>query len=86
MTGRPDYDAGDLVACVDGKTMRGKVYRALKLLPPSASDGWSVVLEGHPTEPEYRGWVALCFRRIDPKPPEFFTGTVSADAGERVVV
>ena len=93
MSGRPDYDAGDLVVCVLTRPgnprvsyaplVVGKVYRAAQI-NFEADFGWTVRLQGHPYASDTGRHYADLFRRIDPKPPSFWTGTVSADAGERV--
>ena len=92
MTGRPDYDAGDLVVCVMAKYRKhwlGRVFLVKRVFPPGAHGGvnwrdWGVGLLDADSPPSSPGWNAEAFRRIDPKPPEFWTGTVDADAGERV--
>lgn len=90
--GRPDYDAGDLVVCVDDSpcklgtgpmnVTKGSIYKAVEVHPcifDDDTEGWAVWLKEEP-----HGCNANRFRRIDPKPPEFWTGTVDADAGEQV--
>ena len=91
MTGRPDYDAGDLVVCVskDSKhpvVQYGKVFRVLSIGLGRLKGllVWGCVLEGAEPRGGKTYFHADRFRRIDPKPPEFWTGTVDADAGERV--
>ena len=90
MSGRPDYDAGDLVVCLcDGdRVKKGVVYRVDRLYPPYSTPdqfyGWLARLSGVFYPQGHSGHPAVFYRRIDPKPPEFWTGTVSADAGERV--
>lgn len=100
MTGRPDYDAGDLVVCVETSApenygrglgrggrhlQRDRVYRVIKILPHSrAMYGFVACLEGVRSGDETGGFDASRFRRIDPKPPEFWTGTIDADTPEQV--
>lgn len=89
--GRPDYDTGDLVVCVqkfkncpDIAPVVGSVWEVERINPPILSNGeWGVTLVGKSAAP-YRGFLASHFRRIDPKPPEFWTGDVDVDAGEGV--
>ena len=87
MSGRPDYDAGDLVAHGGEPHPEwpavGSVWLVEKICGPNEKGDFGAHLAGLPI-PNAFGWQAEEFRRIDPKPPEFWTGTVSADAGERV--
>lgn len=75
---RPDYDAGDLVLCVWSSRPNspnvGKVFRVARLIPVRANV-WGVEIEGLPASGS-AGWAPVCFRKIDPKPPTFFTGIV----------
>lgn len=99
VSGRPDYDAGDLVVCVDIGVIRcnggqehrafarnivrkGRVYRVEAItpdvngvVPPCGC--LNVKLEGgligHPAR----------FRKIDPKPPEFFAGKIETKAPQK---
>jgi hypothetical protein len=97
MSGRPDYDVGDLVVCVDDgqrgdfqpPVARGRVYMVANLAAPGTVSScgrmtahkWGVFLLGVPLRDAIS---ADRFRKIDPKPPEFWTGTVDADAPEHV--
>lgn len=82
MTGRPDYDVGNLVVCLkSGESVRkGQVFLALELYPPFSTKGkwpyWLVRLSDVPYPPGATGHQASYYRKLDPKPPEFWTGTV----------
>ena len=87
MTGRPDYDAGDLVVCVEVKNPHygfqvGRAYRATYV--GNARGIWFVVIEGKQA-PSGIGWIAHAFRRIDPKPPEFFAGKIETVREDELV-
>jgi len=91
MTGRPDYDAGDLIVCTHLKPSSvrgpvpivvGKVYQAQEVL--RAVSGWGVRLRGYDYPAGIRGHYAECFRKIDPKPPEFWTGGIEVETREGV--
>jgi hypothetical protein len=88
MTGRPDYDAGDLVVCwrtrpaPSGKKRKGVVFRCVGLV--FVGGKWGALIEGDPSPHRSRAWLADAYRKIDPKPPEFWTGTIDADAPEQV--
>lgn len=88
MTGRPDYDAGDLVVCVEAKIrvhLIGKVFRVLEIAYfPDKYRKWGVRIEGLP-EPCGRWWGVEFFRRIDPKPPEFFAGKIETVREDELV-
>ena len=95
MSGRPDYNAGDLVVCVNaapipglpydmGSLRRCALYTVVEVLLNDNSDQWGCVVKEARSCGQYGGYDASRFRRIDPKPPEFWTGTVDADAGDRV--
>lgn len=96
MSGRPDYDAGDLVVCVDTTSesrliaatemlSMGQIYRVAGIAWSPMTMTWDAILDGVcPERSDTGGFLASRFRRIDPKPPEFWTGTVSADANEQV--
>ena len=104
MTGRPDYDVGDLVVCVDDGPSRalpamgepsglhlGRVYRVLEALPPDSVSrcgryrflNWAVYVSGA-KPPLNIPYHAPRFRKLNPKPPEFFTGTIEANQREGV--
>ena len=86
--GRPDYDVGDLVVCV--KTVNpdspnlGRVFTVVALWPPVPGQykEWDADVKELPPKPGYRGWLARCFHKIDPKPPEFWTGDVEVENRE----
>lgn len=89
MSGRPDYDAGDLVVMVTesvtGRGRKGSVYTAVALCPPQfPGDIWGVRLKEHPPLGPNCWWDAGQFCRIDPKPPEFWTGEVEANQRDKV--
>lgn len=89
--GRPDYDAGDLVVCVDdtpnpkfgvSKLRRGAVYVVEKVEPPNRVDPrWGCRIAGVASLSR-EGFAADRFRKIDPKPPEFWTGEVEVENRE----
>jgi hypothetical protein len=94
MTGRPDYDAGDLVVCVNDEqcrtTGRKLPFSRLSVFIVAAvwferAEGpfpayWCVRLSGH------RKYTAADrFRRIDPKPPEFFAGKIETVQEDELV-
>ncbi len=83
MIGRPDYDAGDLVVCVEnapfvsGKFAPGVVYVVKEVRPSRTRPGfYSALIVGIPPNPGAYGWKAEHFRRLDPKPPENFAGEI----------
>jgi hypothetical protein len=90
MSGRPDYDVGDLVVCVEADTRMhwiGRVFVVEQILPPgryggSLYKGWGCHLVA--CERHVAGWCVSCFRKIDPKPPEFWTGEVEANQRDKV--
>ena len=91
MSGRPDYDVGDLVVAtrdgIKSRIRQGQVFLCLCLErgydAQSGNIGWGVAIDGPmPPWPEF--WDADDFRRIDPKPQEFFTGTIEANQREGV--
>lgn len=100
MSGRPDYDVGDLVVCVDDRLIMtggrcgplprsGSVYRAVDIIRPgevgrfgARATGWGVCVEGCLNLP--CGYFAARFRKLDPKPPEFWTREVEAEQRDEV--
>jgi hypothetical protein len=88
MTGRPDYDAGDLIALVKlhpgdesfGLSI-GQVFVCLGLIEPGDYPGWSVILKGKPAPGPGWQWNAACFRKVPPKPADFWTRDIPADIG-----
>lgn len=92
MSGRPDYDVGDLVVCVTSNSpFLGRAYQVEAIFPPGTRCGlavtrnWGVVTVGFYAPNDLRAWAATAFRKLDPKPPEFFTGNVEADQRDRVL-
>lgn len=92
MSGRPDFDVGDLVVCVDDSPAsmglfhyrRGMVLRVARMWPPETTkrNRWVFDEVGrHPTE---RGHFASRFRKLDLKPPEFWTGEIEANQRDKV--
>lgn len=94
--GRPDFDVGDLVVALgDGRSVRkGSVYlvAGLFFLPEATNEAgrdvgslWVVQLSGQHYLPGH-GHPARFYRRIEPRPPEFFSGVtdVQARAPEQV--
>lgn len=93
MSNRPDYDVGDLVVCVDDRRApqltRTCVYTVLGF---NDDKGYSwldnqvcigvFLVEANPN-PGDVGFDSRRFRRIDPKPPEFWTGEVEADQRDK---
>lgn len=95
MTGRPDYDVGDLVCCVDASQNRGNgivpsslrvggVYRVASfcLASGTASDGWCVRLEGMTASTRW-GFMAWRFRKVRSL-PESLTSLLAKDIPMRV--
>lgn len=80
----PDYDAGDLVLCLEAGPVSsplrlGQVYRCESLIPPEhlTNKVWGAVLTAPPPPYPFIAFAAALFRRVDPKPLEFFTGVVT---------
>lgn len=75
MSGKPDYDVGDLVECIyapNGHLSVGSVWRALELFPPQRMYGgvsWGVTING--PMPADGVWFAHAFRKIRPASDEF---------------
>lgn len=86
MTGRPDYDAGDLVVCLeDGQGVRkGDIYRAAEVFPFLwwSELLWVVRLEGMEYAAGKVGHPAKFYRKVPPKLPEFWTKDIPADLDE----
>jgi hypothetical protein len=86
---RPDYDVGDLIVAIrDGRQSpirRGQVFRCLRLDRAehvrTGEGTWGVAIDG-PMPNTANLWNAACFRRIDPKPPAFWTGEIEAECKE----
>jgi len=87
MSGRPDYDAGDLVVHVGDPDPIfppvGSVWRVESVHGPERGGGWGVRLVGFAHQKEW-GFDACEFRKIDPRPPEFWTGQIEADQPAKV--
>lgn len=94
MSGRPDYDVGDLVVAVgpppgvkrmksSGALKKGSVYTVTGLIYDRPSGEWGVKIK-EAQSPIAAAFRALSFRRIDPKPPEFWTGEVEANQRDKV--
>ncbi len=96
MTGRPDFDVGDLVVCVDDSPcgvfhttsparVKGRVYTVANLRHDTdrrtGFTGWGIKVREVAT-PDWQNCIA--YRRIDPKPPAFWTGEVEAEQREGV--
>ena len=84
MTNRPDYDVGDLVVCVrvkNGPRKTGFVVGAVYIVTGLKLGGHAITGE-RTWGASFKGldgwWTASAFRRIDPKPPEFWTGYIEA--------
>ncbi len=90
MTGRPDYDAGDLVVCVNtcridlpsgmhapalDVPILNKCFIVERLFSDEDGD-YIVFIGGIRSAHPHGGFAAIRFRRIDPKPPEFFSGKI----------
>jgi hypothetical protein len=88
MTGRPDYDVGDLVVCVRAQTPNslnlGKVWRVVGFVPPDCAGNLGVLLEGRRSSHPTGAFQASGYRKIDPKPPEFWTGEIEVETREGV--
>lgn len=91
MTGRPDYDAGDLVVCVDAtphpifgagrcKLHQVHIVRAL-CSPESTVQG----IWGFFADCDGLGRPAYRYRKLDRLPPEFWAGAIDADTPEQVL-
>jgi len=68
MSGRPDYDVGDVVVCVrmdSNPIMIGKVYRAKEFLPPDSDGDIGVRLFGVRPNTWRGAFAANRFRKID---------------------
>jgi hypothetical protein len=89
MSGRPDYDAGDLVVCVKVDDRKppatltlGRVYTVADVSP--FGDRCIVRLVERAAPKPYTGYSAHLFRKLDPKPPEFWTQDIEADTQQKV--
>lgn len=87
MSGRPDYDAGDLVVCTNDdpcpeygpsgpERIKGRVYTVAAIKygvdPETGFGAWGCKV----CEVQAVWQNCICYRKLDSMPPEFFTGTV----------
>lgn len=94
MSGRPDYDVGDLVVCapvgdnIDGMPPIGSVWRVTRLAPPEskadiAVDMWAVTIDGYAPPAGYTAFDAGDFRKADPLPDALTSLLASKPVRER---
>lgn len=90
MSNRPDYDAGDLVVCVDASPRswsRGNllkrcgIYR-IRSIYFWKDNEWAAVLEERLDAPE--GFLAVRFRKVDPLPDALTSLLASKSVRERI--
>lgn len=93
---RPDYDAGDLVVCVQAARSQrsalivGRVYLVVAIFPKGSISptsgrtlpGTATVVAEAANTPGFCGWRHEYFRKLDPKPPEFWTGEIEVTQKE----
>ena len=99
MTGCPDYDAGDLVVCVDvvprvgchafnvidlARLNVGKVYRVSRLGISSYGDVFCTLVEVQNVHPLLVGFMACRFRKVDPLPDALTSLLASKPVRERI--
>jgi hypothetical protein len=93
---RPDYDVGDLVVCVQAALSQrsalivGRVYSVIAIFPKGSISpitgktlpSTATAVAEAANSPGYTGWRHEYFRKLDPKPPEFWTGEIEAKQKE----
>lgn len=96
MSERPDFDVGDLVVCVDDRPcgvhhvrsparVLRRVYTVAAIKhgtdKHTGYTAWGCKVQEVPTTT----WEnCICYRKIEPKPPEFWTGEVEVDQRDKV--
>jgi hypothetical protein len=96
MSGRPDFDAGDLVVCVDdgplvwkgsvfkSGVVRGRVYRVDRVICDSVTREWGVLLTGIRSIGTTGAFYASRFRKIDRADDSFIQTLAACKPRERV--
>ena len=99
MMGHPDYDAGDLVVCVDdvprvgchpfnvidlAQLNVGKVYRVSRLGILRDGDVFCTLVEVQNVHPLLFGFFASRFRKVDPLPDALTSLLASKPVRERI--
>ena len=89
MTGRPDYDAGDLVVCVRTERLDspdlGRVFCVLAVVSPDANDPtWGAVVGGRMSQHWSGSFLADSFRKVDPLPDALTSLLASKPVRERI--
>lgn len=87
MSGKPDYGPGDLVVVVHTRAgyehWKGTVLLCLDVFRDNVTLDWVAVIQGYTSPHRTGGFMAKCFKKLPPKPLEFFSGEIPVKLPEK---